>query len=191
MAERTVKYFQESGEQNTEEALAISGKTAVKENINHVVIPTGGDTILRAAEMYKQKGWEDITLIGVTLHAGTCDKYGEPDRKKLEKARQLGAQILTPTHALMGNVEASIKEKFGGLPPVELIAYTYYTFSQGTKVAVEISMNAVDSGLIPAGKKVIALGGDSSGVDTSLILRAVSTVDFFDLRIQEILCKPL
>ena len=190
MAERKVVYFEKSGAQNTEKTLEFSGEIAAQENINYIVIATGGSTLLKAAEMFEEKEWDDVTLIGVTLQAGTWEKYGEPDWEKLDKAKKLGAKTLTPTHALMGNVESSIKEKFGGLPPVELIAHTFYTFSQGTKVAVEIAMNAVDAGLIPAGEKIIAIGGDGGGADTSLMLKAVSTVDFFDLRIHEVLCKP-
>lgn len=91
----------------------------------------------------------------------------------------------------MGNVEAAIRERFGGMPPVELIAHTLYAFSQGTKVAVEIVLSAVDAGLVPAGEDVIAVAGTGGGADTAYIITAASTVSFFDLRVKELLCKPL
>ncbi|MFW6006819.1 MAG: hypothetical protein ACOC4G_03845 [Bacillota bacterium] len=190
MAKREVEYFEENGPQNTQRTLEIALQTAQERNINYMVIASGGSTILKAAEMVAEKNIEDISLVGVTLQAGTWEKYGEPDWNKIEKAKDLGADILTCTHALMGNVESAVKDKFGGIPPAELIAYTYYTFSQGTKVTVEITMNAVDAGLVPAGEKVIAVAGSDEGADTALLLKSVSTVDFFDLRIHEILCKP-
>ena len=191
MKRKEVIYFEEEGPQNTKKTLELALETANTENIDYIVVASGGSTLLKATKMLKEKEWDDINIIGVTLQAGTWDKYGEPDWDKIEKARNLGAKSLTCTHALMGNVEGSIKDKFGGLPPVELIAYTYYTFSQGTKVCVEVSMSAVDAGLVPAGKEVVAVAGSDNGADTALKLKAVSTVDFFDLKIHEILCKPL
>lgn len=191
MKRKEVTYFEKGGPQNTEKTLEIALQTVNKENIDYMVIASGGSTLLKAANMLENRGWNDIELIGVTLQAGTWDKYGEPDWDKIENAKKLGAKSLTCTHALMGNVESGIKEKFGGIPPVELIAYTYYTISQGTKVCVEVTMSAVDAGMVPAGEKVVAVAGSDQGADTALILKAVSSVDFFDLKIHELLCKPL
>ena len=61
-------------------------------------------------------------------------------------------------------------------------------FGQGTKVAVEVSLMAADTGQIKVGEKVIAIGGTGVGADTALVLTAVNTIDFFDLKIHEIIC---
>jgi len=190
MSKSKIKFFETGGSEHTDETLSLALSKAKEEDINYIVAASGGTTLLKAAKSLKKERMEDIKLIGMTLHAGTWPKYSEPDWNKIEEAQKLGAQVLTCTHALMGNVETAIKDSFGGLPPVELIARTYYTFSQGTKVAVEIALNAVDAGLIPAGEKTIAVGGSGRGADTALMLKAVSSVDFFDLNIIELICMP-
>jgi len=57
-------------------------------------------------------------------------------------------------------------------------------------VAVEISLMAADAGLIITGEPCLALGGTEKGVDTAVLLKAVNSQNFFDLRIMEILAKP-
>jgi len=37
---------------------------------------------------------------------------------------------------------------------------------------------------------VLAIGGTGRGADTAIIVRAVNTHNFSDLRIKEIICKP-
>ena len=59
------------------------------------------------------------------------------------------------------------------------------------KVACEITLMAADAGLIRTGEAVLAIGGTGRGADTAVILRAANAQDFFDLRVTEILCKPL
>jgi hypothetical protein len=49
---------------------------------------------------------------------------------------------------------------------------------------------AVDSGLVPSGEDVVAIGGTGSGADTALVVKAANTHRFFDLRVKEILYKP-
>lgn len=188
----SVKYFSRSGEQNTEKVLDMSFAKALKKNINNILIATTrGNTLIQAAEKRENnEEYKDIKLFGMTLQAGVWEEYSPPDWDKIEKAGKMDVKVITCTHALMGNIASSIKNKFGGLPPSELIAYTYYTFSHGTKVAVEISLNAVDAGIIPENERVIAIAGRNEGADTAILLKAVSTVNFFDLRINEFICKP-
>lgn len=188
MRESTVVYFEKGGPENTDKTLELAAKRAAELRIRYVVVATGGDTGLRAAKAFAGTG---ATVIGVTLHAGIWARYGAPDWNKIEEARKLGVKFLTATHTLSGNVEGAIREKFGGVPPVELIAETYYTFSQGTKVAVEIALAAADAGLIGMDERIIAVAGSSSGADTALVIRPAYTTNFFDLRIEEIICKPL
>lgn len=192
MANRTREavYFEKGGPQHTDETLRLAIGALRERRGSHLVVATGGETVMKAVKMVKASGLQETPVIGVTLQAGTWSEYGTPDWKRLDEAKRLGASILTCTHALMGNVESAISEKFGGLPPGELIAQTLYVFSQGTKVAIEIAMSAVDAGLVPAGAAVVAVAGTNSGADTAYVLRAVSTVDFFDLRVMELICKP-
>lgn len=192
MANRTREalYFEAGGPQHTDETLRLAVGALQERRASHLVVASGGETVLKAVKMVNASGARETPVIGVTLQAGTWSEYGAPHWEKLEEAKRLGATILTCTHALMGNVESAIGERFGGIPPTELIARALYIFSQGTKVAVEIAMSAVDAGLVPSGATVVSVAGTTAGADTAYVLKAVSTVDFFDLRVMELICKP-
>ncbi len=187
--EGRVIYFEKSGPANTDVVLRTALKRAEELGIEHVVVATGGETLRKTVNLLAAQKLP-LQAIGVTLQAGTWATYGEPQWDILRACEAQGAKVLTVTHGLMGTVESAIVKKFGGLPPMELIAHTYYTFSQGTKVAVEIVLSAVDAGLIPAGVDVVSIAGTGQGADTALVMKAVSSVDFFDLKIRELLCMP-
>jgi hypothetical protein len=80
--------------------------------------------------------------------------------------------------------------KFGGLGPAEMVANSLRLFGEGTKVAVEVAVMAIDAGLIPHGRDVVAVGGTSSGADTALVLRPAHSREFFDTVVREVVCKP-
>jgi len=71
------------------------------------------------------------------------------------------------------------------------MAYTLRTFGQGTKVAVEIAVMAADAGLVRTDEDVISMGGTASGADTALVIQPACSADFFDLKVKEIICKPV
>jgi hypothetical protein len=77
------------------------------------------------------------------------------------------------------------------MEPLELIANVLRRMGEGTKVCVEITLMAADAGLIPADKDVIAIAGTGRGADTALRIHSANTGRFFDLKIREIIAKPL
>lgn len=183
-----VAYFAKAGNSNTEATIKLAAERAKALGIGHVVVATSsGETAIEVAEGFKG---QDVKIIGVTLHAGTWEKYNPPDPEKVQKAEDMGVTFLTCTHALMGNVGNAIMEKFGGISMTDLIAYTYYTFSQGTKVAVEIAVMAADAGLVPVDQEIISIAGTGYGADTALVLVPAYSTDFFSLKIRELLAKP-
>jgi len=185
---REMLLFEKGGPEQTLPTLQAARSRAEELGIGHVVLATStGETALKALDVFEGTG---VKVIGVTLQAGLWEVYTGPDRQKVAAARERGAVILTASHALMGNLEAAIREKFGGVPPVELIAHTYYTFSQGMKVAVEVAMMAADAGLIPIDGEVIAIGGTGEGADTAVVLSPTYTNRFFDLRVREVIAMP-
>jgi hypothetical protein len=103
--------------------------------------------------------------------------------------RDKGVELLTTTH-LMANVERAVTNQFGGLYLGGAIANSLRMFSQGTKVGVEIAVMALDAGLIPYGKPVIAVGGSGGGADTALVLVPSHANRFFETEVHEIICKP-
>jgi len=49
---------------------------------------------------------------------------------------------------------------------------------------------SADAGLVRTDEDIISAGGSGKGVDTTLVLTPVTSQNFFDLKIKEILCKP-
>ena len=72
----------------------------------------------------------------------------------------------------------------------EIIANSLRIFGQGLKVCVEISMMAADAGFVSTTKPVVVFGGTGTGIDCVVILKPENTHNFFDIKINEIICKP-
>ena len=180
--------FDQPGAAHTERTLTAARDRALELGIDTVVLATtSGQTALKAAKTFENTG---VRVIGVTLQAGTWKKHAPPDPEKIREAEQNGVHILTATHTLMGNVGSAIRDEFGGITPDELIARTYYTFSQGMKVAVEVATMAADAGLLEEQDELVAVAGTGTGADTAIVLSKTYSTDFFDLNISEILAMP-
>ena len=65
------------------------------------------------------------------------------------------------------------------------------TFCEGIKVCVEITLMACDAGLVQEGEKVIAVAGTAAGADTAIVATAAPSTRLANLRVHEIICKPL
>jgi len=188
MAEIRAILFDEPGEQNTDATLAAAAERMKALGIKSAVVATStGATTVKLARLLEGTG---ARTVGVTLQAGVWQKYCPPDPGLVAEAEKLGARIFTGTHALMGNVDTAIREKFGGICATDLIAFVYYTFSQGTKVAVEVACMACDAGMVPMGEEAVAIAGTGGGADTALVLTPTSTNNFFDVKIHEVLAMP-
>jgi hypothetical protein len=176
-----------SSTSRTRSTLKAALERARELRIKHVVVAsTGGRTALELAGLLPT----GIEAVCVTHHAG----FREFGRNELPDATENrlaghGIPVLRTTHLFAG-VERAIRLKFGGLGPAETIAFTYRTLGEGTKVAVEIAVMALDAGLIPHGKDVIAIAGTGTGADTALVVRPAHSRQFFDTRVREIIMKP-
>jgi len=135
-------------------------------------------------------GVEGVNLVVVTHHVGFRepgqDEMGQATRAELSAA---GARILTTTHLFAG-VERAAMRKWSGIYPGGLIANTLRLFGEGTKVAVEIAVMALDAGLVPYGRDILAIGGTGRGADTALVVRPAHANSFFQTRILEFICRP-
>ena len=188
MAQREILLFDEPGVGNTRATLEAARRRAEELGIRSLIVATStGETVLRAAEVF---AGTDVNIVGVTLYAGLWKKYTAPDPEKVSQAESKGVRFLTATHTLMGHVGSAVREKFGGVPPAELIAHTYYTFSQGMKVAVEVAVMAADAGLISDSEDVIAVGGTNNGADTAIVLHPAYSTDFFATKVREVIAMP-
>ena len=188
MPEKKIIIFERSGPENTEATLKAARERTQELGIKQIILATStGETALKVAETLA--GME-VKIIGVTLSAARWQVYTAPDEKKIKEAEGKGVKFLTATHGFIGNIGTAIREKFGGLTPSEIIGRTYYTFSQGTKVAVEITLMAADAGLLDMAREVIAIGGTGGGADTALVIMPAYTTHFFDLNVREVICMP-
>jgi hypothetical protein len=64
-------------------------------------------------------------------------------------------------------------------------------FGQGMKVCLEILLMAADGGLVDRGEQTIVLAGSGRGADTALVATASTSNRLKEVRIHEILCKPM
>ncbi|MHB8062393.1 MAG: pyruvate kinase alpha/beta domain-containing protein [Ruminiclostridium sp.] len=179
-------YFEKEGPENTHKTIELAINSAKERDIKYIVVAS------RSGETAKLlRNVEGIHVVCVT-HVNGMIKSGEnpmPDEVRNDLINS-GIKVFTTTHVLSG-AERGISKKFGGVNPVEIIAHSLRLLGQGTKVCVEISVMALDSGLIPFGEKIIAVGGTKEGADTALILTPAHANSIFDTRINEVICKPV
>ncbi len=185
MESKTV-YFKNPGSKNTEEVFRIAKQRAEELGIKTIVVAsTRGDTAVKAMDALK--GLRVIIVSHVTgFYEPDAQQFTEENRKIVESK---GGIIVTAAHAFAG-LSRAMRHKYNMYVLGEVIADTLRIFGQGTKVACEVALMAVDSGLVRTDEEVIAIGGTDQGADTALVLRPANTHRFFDLKVKEILCKP-
>ena len=187
MADVRVLYFDRPGPRNTAATLEAVARRVSELGIGQLVVASNtGATALAAARCMP-----DLRrIVGVTEHAGWWETDTPPDAAIIAEAERAGVSVLTCSHPLMGGVEWAVYKQHRGLPEGHLIARTYYTCSQGFKVAVECALMAADAGLLDLSEDAIAVAGTGKGADTALVIRPAHTNRWFDLRVREVLAMP-
>ena len=178
-------YFDSPGKINSKNTIDLALKVAVERNIKYLVVASStGETAKLIGNT------NNINVICVTSVNGSKEpgKSRVPQEVRNELT-DLGIKVLTTTHVLSG-AERGISKAFGGAYPVEIIAHSLRMLSNGTKVCVEVSIMALDAGLIPYGEPIIAIGGTSKGSDTAVIITPSHASSIFETKIHEIICKP-
>jgi hypothetical protein len=187
LTEKKTAYFEKAGANNTDALLKLVKDYAEKEGTKDIVVAsTTGETGAKASKIFK-----GYNLVIVTHYFG----FQEPGKTELleEHKREMAkneAKIFTGTHAL-SSAERSIRKEFNTIQTLEIIANTLRLMGEGTKVCVEITVMAADAGLIPADKDVIAIAGTGRGADTALRIFPANAARFFNLKIKEVIAKPL
>lgn len=185
---RQVEFFENPGPRNTSRCVEIVAGL-VDEGFEHIVVATtSGETALQFARALNGKR---ATIVAVTHNIG----FGQPNRDECSteaknEMHALGVKIFTGT-ILTRSIESAFMKKHQGVYPTYIVAETLRLFGQGTKVAVEIVMEACDAGLVPEGEDVVAVAGTGAGSDTVVVIRAHPSNRFLDVRIKQILAKPL
>ncbi|PLV58364.1 pyruvate kinase alpha/beta domain-containing protein [Thermotoga sp. KOL6] len=179
--------FKKPGEKNTRETLEIAVKKAATLPSKKILVAS---TTGRSAKIALDIAPDDLKIVTITHHTG----FEEPDIQEFDEGikkllEERGHRVLTATHALSAG-ERCLRKKFGGIYPLEIIANTLRMFSEGVKVAVEISLMAADAGLVKTAELIVACGGTGSGLDSAVVIKPANSSNLFDLRIVEILCMP-
>ncbi len=181
------KYFPEASQDLTSEVLKeVKSFLKTYTDIEDIVVATTkGPTGVAFAREFGPRS------IIVTHHTGfRKPNYNEINPEMKEQIRDLGARILTTTHAFAG-VARGIRNALNTYSTTEILAYAYRTFGQGTKVCAEIAMMAADAGLVPVDRDVICVGGTGYGADTAWLVRPTNTNTFTSLKMRACICKPL
>jgi len=179
-----MRHWPEKGKMNTEATAKAVLEKVEELGIKHVVVASNTGA---TAEMFTGHGFE---VVCVTHHVGFTgpgeDEMGQEMRQKLEG---LGVKVFTATHLLAG-VDRALRNKFQGVYPSEIVSTSLRLLGQGFKVCLEISVMALDAGLIPYGEEVIAVGGTGRGADAAIVVVPAHSSYFFDTKVKEIICMP-
>ncbi|HZJ84334.1 MAG TPA: pyruvate kinase alpha/beta domain-containing protein [Syntrophomonadaceae bacterium] len=178
--------FDKPGPENTDKTLELAFKRARELGIKNIILASYQGETARKLLAYQ----EGLNIICVTHHVGFKEAgMDEMDAKTRNSLQARGVKILTTTHLLAG-VDRAIRNHFGGVYPAEIIAQTLRIFGQGIKVALEISVMALDAGLIPYGEEVISIAGTMTGADAACVILPAHSNKFFDSEIREVICMP-
>jgi hypothetical protein len=187
LVEKKTVYFEKAGAQNTDNLLRLVKEYVKQEGIKDIVVAsTTGETGAKASKIFRKCNVVVITHCSGFRELGKNELLDEHKKQILAN----GAKIFTGVHAL-SSVERAIRKDFGTIQTLELIANVLRLIGEGTKVCVEITLMAEDAGLIPFDKDVIAIAGTGRGADTALRIRPANSARFFELKIKEIIAKPL
>lgn len=181
--------FKKISQENTSVTIKIALDKAKEMSTDVVLATSSGNSAIAIAEYAAETGYSG-KIVAITQVWGTRkpgeNEMSDETRKKLT---DLGVILVTAAHTLSG-VERSLSGKFGGVYPVEIMAYTLRLFSQGVKVCVEVASMALDAGAIKEPREVVVLGGTGRGLDTACIITPGYSAKIFETKIHEILCKP-
>ena len=181
----SITYFEKRGKRNTVEALTIARDRAVQLGLRSAVVAsTHGYTALEAAKAFKNTG---IEVIAVSICSSYDDMGWTMTREERERVEKQGVKVLTSLHSLADGVAEG---HLGDSTPGNIIANTLRTFSQGMKVAFEISIMALEAGMIGPGEEIIAVGGSDEGCDTAIVVKPAFARKVKDFLVYEVLCKP-
>ena len=184
--EGKIVYFDKPGIRNTEEVLSIAKERAKKLGIKTIVVAsTTGNTGVRATEVF--------TGMKVVVVGHAIGKKNRGVQQLTENNRQKivanGGLVLNIT-PLFNSIGHSMQNKLSMPLNAVMVPYTLRLFGEGMKVVVEISVMAADAGLVSIDENIIAIAGTAKGADLAVVLKPVYSQDFFDLKVNEILCKP-
>ena len=180
--ESKVVYFEDNGPENTEAVFRLVQERLKDSGIKKLVIAsTTGSTARKAMDFFKDSG---IKLIIVPHQFDFHRDTNAFPQELVKTLRESGHEVHFGTMLFH-------TDDFYGSNSGTTMANLLRCFCQGVKVCFEIVLMATDGGHIASGEKVIAIAGTGRGSDTALVMQAASTQHMRNLRVNEIICKPL
>jgi len=185
MIKHTTIYYPEGGVEHTETTLKASLEAAKKLDIKTILVAsTSGETGVKAAELYKDKG---INLVVVGHQMGfPVPKVQQFKPDNWERIETLGGVVNLGTDVVTNSIRQ--RQRLGH-SPMSIITQTLIAMK--LKVNVEIVAKACDAGLILPGDRVISVAGSHKGADTSAVFTANDSPNILDIRPEMFICYPL
>jgi hypothetical protein len=185
MIKREIIYYEEGGEEFTEETLKASLEAAKELDIKTIIVASNrGITGVMAAEMYKDSG---VKLIVVGHQMGfPVPKVQQFQPENWEKIEALGGVINLGTDVVTNSIRR--RQKLGH-SPMSIICQVLT--SHKVKVNVEIVAKACDAGLVFPGDRVISIAGSHLGADTSVVFEASDSPNILDIKPLMYIAFPL
>lgn len=185
MIKRETIYYEEGGEELTEETLKASLEAAKELDIKTIIVASNrGVTGVKAAEMYKDSG---VKLVVVGHQMGfPVPKVQQFQPENWEKIEALGGVINLGTDVVTNSIRR--RQKLGH-SPMSIICQVLS--SHKVKVNVEIVAKACDAGLVLPGDRVISIAGSHLGADTSVVFEASDSPNILDIKPLMYIAFPL
>lgn len=192
---RTVFYFERPSFVNTSSVIEAVKERLKLGDVKAVVVPsTTGRT---AEQFYRELRDAEVIVISEDEVMAACQRIVSPDRGFLERLVH-GRSLVT----LEKDKEPRRKVFDMTFLPLcsetwNVVRETLYAFGQGMKVAVEVSVAAVEVDKVEPDTEIIATGGTGEGVDTAIVARTSAQKEAFGYRpekrlmIREVVAMPM
>ncbi|WP_455368195.1 hypothetical protein [[Eubacterium] cellulosolvens] len=193
---RNIIYFERAGPLNTIPLIEHIKERVPQGDIKEVIVPV---TTGKTADLFAQHLENRIKIIPIsedeTLSACRRIEHNEGGVWEKLMQRYIGKE--------QKKIDPTNRRKIFDLTFLpfcgekwELISEPFYIFGQGMKVAIEVSISAVETGKISPYTTVAAVGGTGEGVDTAIIVKTSTQKEAFGknpdkrLAVYEILAMP-
>ncbi|MBN1683585.1 hypothetical protein JW865_08555 [Candidatus Bathyarchaeota archaeon] len=184
MFQRITTYFEEGGNENTEETINATIKALKELEIKKVVVAsTSGDSGVKVAESLKNF---DIKVIVVGHQYGFTTPPQKFKTENLKRLKELGAEVYLGSDVLTNSIRQ--RERLGHS---SLSIITQILSTLKLKVNIEIVLKATDAGLLSPGERCVSLAGSHSGLDTSVVFDANQTANILEIKMREIIAIPI
>ena len=193
--ERNILYFDKPGFQNTNPVIEAVKKRLKSGDLKYVIVPV---TTGRTAEQFIRELGKKVRVVTISEVevAYACERIAETDQG------MLGKLISKRLKKKSGKMDKSFRDivDITFLPFCKeawnVAKEILYAFSQGMKVAIEVSLAAVEIKKVEPYTRVISVGGTGEGADTAIVVRLAPQKDAFGkdpnkrLAVEEILAIP-